>query len=423
MNRSGTISDSRAVSAARLNVRKLFVIRGLRGGLAFSIPTIVLFWSSNGLSMADIFLLQALFTVAVGVFEVPCGYFADRLGRRWSITLGSLGLLSGVILYGLGGNFLEFLSAELMLSLGLSFISGADQALLYESLVSVGRKEDFDRLWGRIVGTEIAATALYFPLGSVLAAWGGLRLSFVPAVLCYVLMLAIGVSLREVRSCGGEEGKVAYRDISRVFTLCFVKRKILGWYIAFSALLFSVLQVSFWVYQPYLLSSGVPIAWNGALFAVFAVVATLSSSKTYQLLKRWGRGRMSLLLLAALTSSLLLLGSIQYWWSFVFIFLQQFTRGVNMILYQRILNEEAEEGLRATTVSLKSMCDKALYALLLLSLRPQVESLGEKNLLLLLGVVGGFVGAVLLLLKPSKFDRVQEESALVSLERGAQEEG
>ena len=58
-------------------------------------PVIVPFFESRGLSMQQIFLLQALFAVVVLVMEIPSGYAADILGRRVTLLVGSVFLAFG----------------------------------------------------------------------------------------------------------------------------------------------------------------------------------------------------------------------------------------------------------------------------------------------------------------------------------------
>ena len=45
-------------------------------------PIIVLFYKSNGMSMQDIFTLQAVYSFTLMMLEIPTGYFADLAGRR-----------------------------------------------------------------------------------------------------------------------------------------------------------------------------------------------------------------------------------------------------------------------------------------------------------------------------------------------------
>ena len=58
-------------------------------------PVVVPFFESRGLSMQQIFLLQALFAVVVLVMEIPSGYAADILGRRVTLLVGSVFIALG----------------------------------------------------------------------------------------------------------------------------------------------------------------------------------------------------------------------------------------------------------------------------------------------------------------------------------------
>ena len=67
------------------NPRLLVALATLQFTL-FPIPIITLFWKDQiGLSIADIFLLQAVFGLAVALLQFPSGYVADRVGYRRSL--------------------------------------------------------------------------------------------------------------------------------------------------------------------------------------------------------------------------------------------------------------------------------------------------------------------------------------------------
>jgi choline dehydrogenase len=72
----------------------------------FPIPIITLFWKDQiGMSLADIMILQALFGVAVVVFEFPSGHLADRIGRRRSLLMGASLSIVGWLAYTRAGSF------------------------------------------------------------------------------------------------------------------------------------------------------------------------------------------------------------------------------------------------------------------------------------------------------------------------------
>ena len=65
-------------------------------GLAFFqcfmviVPVIVPFFAAKGLSLAQIFYLQAVFATTIVLLEAPSGYFADLFGRRNALLIGSV---------------------------------------------------------------------------------------------------------------------------------------------------------------------------------------------------------------------------------------------------------------------------------------------------------------------------------------------
>ena len=129
----------------------LMLIRALRMFM-ITMPVIVLYWQSHGLGMKDIFVLQVIFSVAVILFEVPSGYFADRFGHRYSIIIGNVMGTLGFFCYWAFPSYLGFVLAEVILALGAGFISGARDALLYDTLEVEGKSA----LYTKIQGKQIA---------------------------------------------------------------------------------------------------------------------------------------------------------------------------------------------------------------------------------------------------------------------------
>lgn len=54
----------------------LSIIKGLRRFLVL-MPVIVVFFQSRGLSVQEIMMLQAIFSIVIVVCEVPSGYLSD----------------------------------------------------------------------------------------------------------------------------------------------------------------------------------------------------------------------------------------------------------------------------------------------------------------------------------------------------------
>lgn len=112
------------------------MIRSLRSFMVI-MPVVTLYFQELGLSIRDIFVLQVIFSVAIVVFEVPSGYFADVFGRRYSLIIGTISATAGFFFYYLAGGFWGLAWAEIVLAGSVAFISGADSAFLYDTLFGI----------------------------------------------------------------------------------------------------------------------------------------------------------------------------------------------------------------------------------------------------------------------------------------------
>jgi len=62
-------------------------------------PIIWLFYDENGLSIADLFIIQSIYSVTIALIEIPSGYVADVLGRKNSMIIGTFFGCLGMIIY------------------------------------------------------------------------------------------------------------------------------------------------------------------------------------------------------------------------------------------------------------------------------------------------------------------------------------
>ena len=95
--------------------------------------------------------------------EVPTGALADRFGRRWSLMLGSSLFAAAVFIFGIADNYPIILLSYTAWGLALTFQSGADTALLYDSLKHLNREEEFQRINSRLWALRSAAAVLRAP--------------------------------------------------------------------------------------------------------------------------------------------------------------------------------------------------------------------------------------------------------------------
>lgn len=92
---------------------------------------------------------------AIGLLaEVPSGALADKFGRDKVVRLGQILSGGGLLMQALGSDFLIFFVGQTVLMIGVSLVSGADEALFYERLGFDKKSTNWRKLVTR--GSQVA---------------------------------------------------------------------------------------------------------------------------------------------------------------------------------------------------------------------------------------------------------------------------
>jgi MFS family permease len=99
---------------------------------------------------------------AIGLIaEVPSGVLADKFGRDKMAKLGQVLAGSGLLIQAFGSSFVPFFVGQAIMMIGVSFASGADEALFFDKLQFEQTSLDWRKLVTRssqiaLVGTTVA---------------------------------------------------------------------------------------------------------------------------------------------------------------------------------------------------------------------------------------------------------------------------
>lgn len=104
------------------------------------------FFFANFVSYSQIGLIFLISTLAGMLAEIPTGVFADHFGRRLSVISGSLMLSVAFLLMATTTGFWQFLFGGILSSIGRAFISGALDAVVYDSMPTRDREKNYEYL-------------------------------------------------------------------------------------------------------------------------------------------------------------------------------------------------------------------------------------------------------------------------------------
>ncbi len=354
--------------------------------LLFPTPVAVLFWIANGLSLAQVMVLQSIFSITVVILEIPTGYFADLYGKKTSLVVGSFAQLLAVIIYSLGHSFFDFLIAEILWAVAASFFSGAELALLYDTLKSLGKEKLYKKISGSAMFYSFIAAIISTIAGGFIGKIS-LRATFYACIPFFSALIPISLSLKEPEIHKKIMEKGSVKKLFSTIKTYIVKHPQIRAIILYSAILIAFTNAVLWFYQPYFKLCGVDVAYFGIIFALFNIVAALSSKYAYFIEERIGKRRSLILLPIILSLSYFLMGKFIFYFAFVFAFIQQFIRGFSQPVITEYINSLTPSKARATVLSAKSMLTKIFYASVIPVLGYIADVYTLTQALLMLGII------------------------------------
>jgi MFS family permease len=344
------------------NIWKIALIRMVRSFMLI-MPVIVLFFQENGLSVQDIFVLQAIFSVAVIVLEVPTGYISDRFGRKGSIVFGCFLSALGWSVYAISYGFWGFLVAEVLIGFGVSFISGSDAAMLYDSLKQLDQEREFKRMEGKNSSLGMISEGVASVIGGFLALISLRFPMYCEAIIAWAAV-PIALSLAEPIRQQLQVEKNSLSDMWRLVKYTLHDHTEVKWLCLYSSIVGTSTLTMVWMIQPYLERSKMPIEYFGMIWATFMVVGAYSSWRAYAFEKKFGK-KYSLLLLAVFpVIGYLLLGSFETIFAGVGILFFYIVRGIHNPVLTDYLNGLVDSDIRATVLSVKNLIGRILFVII-----------------------------------------------------------
>ena len=324
-------------------------------------PIVVPFYESNGLTMKDIMILQAVYSVAIVVLEIPSGYLADVIGRRKTLIMGAIFGTIGFATYSFSFGFIGFLVAEIILGIGQSCISGADSAMLYDSLLEKGMEKRYTRFEGRITSLGNIAEAAAGILGGVLA---GITLRAPYFAQSFVALIALPAALTLVEPTRQIPlMKASLREVFQIARFALFKDRPLRRNILFSAITGTATLTMAWFAQPFFEYSKIDIAWFGLLWTSLNLTVAFTSYNAHRIEQKLGQSRSIILIALMIPIGYLALSRFHTPYGLIILFLFYLVRGYATPVLKDYINRITASNIRATVLSVRNFTIRLLFAL------------------------------------------------------------
>ncbi|MFL2574811.1 MAG: MFS transporter [Flavobacteriales bacterium] len=338
------------------NIIKLYLLKAVKWFMIV-MPIIVLFFESKGLSLTQIMILQGTYSLFVALFEIPSGFFADIYGRKNSLVIGSIFLFLGYLIFSFFSGFNEFLFAEILLGIGGSLISGADSAILYDTLLEIKEEDEYTKIEGRTYAIGNFSEGIAGVLGGFLAMTS---LNMPVYIQTIVMFLSIPIAMTLVEPKSSYKLAKSFSSIITVVKDTFIYQRKLRWYIVYSSSMgIATLSIA-WFVQPFLMEIDTPIIYYGIIWAFLNFTAGITSYYSYL----YNNHNLLIYISLIMITSLILLGFNISYYGLIFIILIYLLRGIITPKLRHLININSTSERRATVLSLRSFVIRISFAVI-----------------------------------------------------------
>ncbi len=386
------------------NIRLLQVYMFLTGSV-FILPVLVLYYRDViGLGFREFMIGEAGFATVVILMEVPTGWLSDVWKRTHSLILASLTRAGGFLLLWQADSFAEAFTAQCLLGVSISLMSGTNSALLYDNLLAEKREEEYRKRQGFQHGLTLYAVAGASVLGGFLYQ-ANPQIPMLLTILVSLMALVTSLFMTEPDRQKERMHKHPLADMLVTIRYALHGHAEIAGIILLSSIMFTSTKLIMWAQQPYYLALNIPESWFGILLAGGFVVGGLGGHFGHHLDKHFSSRTILSTLISLIFLIFLMSGLIPGYHIIPLLLLGSFVFGFGKPHVENYINKRVSSARRSTIISTASLMVSLMFIPCSLLMSWVSDHAGIYTALLaqagILGTVGG-TGAMIILLRHNK---------------------
>ncbi len=349
------------------NIPRYFIYTALKG---FGFGLITAMWliylqQRRGLSLTEATFVDVAFWIAAVLGEVPTGIVADTFSRKTSLVAGTALMSVSIFAWAAAPTVPLIMLAYAGLAIGVTFLSGAEDAFFYESMQIAGRANSYTRLVGLAGATMLGATAIGSAASGLFASVA-LILPFLIAGVSLLATLGVVLTFKEpqVEEKVDGQARKSYREILRQsFSLMRARPALRSPMLYLALVPMAALIMETFFLQPQAVALGVPIAGIGVLVMATQITNMVGSTWADRIARRLGEERVLYIVPGIIVFSLILLAAFQVVGSLLWIAVISFVTAILRPIVLNRVQSQVSDNVRATILSMQSLIATLLLAI------------------------------------------------------------
>lgn len=377
------------------NIPLIYTISSLMW-MRFFIPVLALFYIASQVPLEQFAVIMSVFALATLILEVPSGVIADFIGRKKVLLLARFLYIIEIFLIAFYNGFWVFLIAKILSGIGVSLSSGANEALLYDTLKRLNKEEEHKRISGNLFTITNISTAFVFVIGAFLFSIN----NKLPAVVSLPLISLGFVLTFFLKEPYAVNHRVSFRNAYlhlKEGLIYFWHHDYVKFLIFFSIPIATGISIMLSISSAYFEKIMIPVALIGILAFISSMITAYSSKKAHRFEKRLGDKRSLYIIQAFVIVGIFLMSLMINYFGVIFYLLIPLAAGFFGVLINHYMNKHIETSHRATMLSIKNLADNIGIFILFLALGYMTKIRSMQMSLAILGIIFVIYSVILFL--------------------------
>ena len=352
--------------------------------------------------------------------QIPCTLIIQKLGKRKSIILANFVLAIHILIIMFATNFDMLLVSQILCAFSYIIKGTCESDMLYDSLEhGEKRGTTFSKIDGKAFSTYYYIDAI----SSILSGFLFVVNSYIPMVLCFIILLATFFVSTKFEEIHNEKGKIKIKEelknIKYGFKSIFKSRRLKSLLI-FNAIFVGLIKILQNLRNTVLIEIGMPEQYFGVIFAILGILAGIAARNQGKIHKKHRNKTLTFLSIPTAVSCLMI-GVILLCdftmpvtiTSILILFVIQYImRGPYYVLIKQYFNNFTNSEKRIKIATANNLCENAIASILVFGASYILELINLKYTMIIVGCIS-IIGFVLLLdymrktvgLKPEEYSK------------------
>lgn len=322
-------------------------------------------------SLNDALLVSAAYYFGVFVLEIPSGYLSDRFGRTSVLIASSVCAVLSYAVFLLAGNMATLVIGQFLLAGFFALKSGSDNALLYDSLVQLGRQSEYaehEAVAAKVSMLSMAASGL---IGGVAGVYN-LHAAYVLSLVAAIVSLYFSRCFFEPTIKG--EAHAFFKQLRTCIQ--YLGNPLLLWIFAYFVIAYALAHIAAEFNQPYIKllqsewfgQSDSSALVSGILLTVSMLVGAIAASTSIRLRSLFGLRWLIVLSLALQSIIILFMAVVLHPFALLIVMFRNVSMAVTQAPILDAIAPNVASAQRATYLSIQSLAGRLVFSVSLFAL-------------------------------------------------------